>query len=249
MGIWQGDFTIELSWRAGWCWSIILGSTSETEATFGEPQIVLEIEGRQTLWGGFRTRYMLYSVYAELTVCSTRYSVYTVIGECHTWHTIYPVNAVLDDSCTWWMNYLVCAALCVGCIWNILYLVYAVLGACWIHCMLYSMHAVLDVCYPCWMLYSVYVVLGECCTRSMLYLVFAVLSVCCSCAPLVNLGWIDKERWLNFVFCDDGRVVDKKERDGDDNENNVEITRGYRNAGVRLAWLGRKTHYLPYWGW
>jgi len=36
------------------------------------------------------------------------------------------------------------------------------------------------------------------------------------------------------VFCDDGRVEDEKERDGDADENDVEDTSGYENLGVRL---------------
>jgi hypothetical protein len=34
------------------------------------------------------------------------------------------------------------------------------------------------------------------------------------------------------VFCKDGRVVDEKERDGDEDENNVEDTSGYEDSGV-----------------
>jgi hypothetical protein len=37
------------------------------------------------------------------------------------------------------------------------------------------------------------------------------------------------------VFCDDGRVVDEKEGDGDEDENDVEDTSGYEKSGVRLA--------------
>ena len=37
------------------------------------------------------------------------------------------------------------------------------------------------------------------------------------------------------MFCDDGKVVDKKERDEDEDENDVEDTRGYGQSGVRLA--------------
>jgi hypothetical protein len=36
----------------------------------------------------------------------------------------------------------------------------------------------------------------------------------------------------HFVFCKDGRVVDEKERDGDEDENNVEDTSGYEDSGV-----------------
>jgi hypothetical protein len=71
-----------------------------------------------------------------------------------------------------------------------------------------------------WMLYSVYTVLqcilyfGVCCTRCMLYSVYAVLGVCCTQCQLMIITWRDREGWLNFVFCDDDRVVDEKERDG-----------------------------------
>jgi hypothetical protein len=34
------------------------------------------------------------------------------------------------------------------------------------------------------------------------------------------------------VFCDDGRVVDEKERDRDEDENDVEDTSGYEKSGV-----------------
>jgi len=37
------------------------------------------------------------------------------------------------------------------------------------------------------------------------------------------------------VFCDDGRVEDEKERDGDEDENDVKDTSGYEKSGVRLA--------------
>ena len=37
------------------------------------------------------------------------------------------------------------------------------------------------------------------------------------------------------MFCNDGRVVDKKERDGNDGENDVENTSRYEKSGVRVA--------------
>jgi hypothetical protein len=40
------------------------------------------------------------------------------------------------------------------------------------------------------------------------------------------------------VFCDGGRVVNEKDRDGDEDENNGEDTSGYEKSGVRLASLG-----------
>jgi len=78
-----------------------------------------------------------------------------------------------------------------------------------LRCMLYSVYAVLGVCCTRCMLYSVYAVLGVCCTRCMLYSVYAALSV--------NSWWwhgeIERDE-LTLCSCDDGRVVDKKERDG-----------------------------------
>jgi len=40
------------------------------------------------------------------------------------------------------------------------------------------------------------------------------------------------------VFCDAGKVVDEKERLGDEDGNDMEDTSGYEKSGVRLAWLG-----------
>jgi hypothetical protein len=40
------------------------------------------------------------------------------------------------------------------------------------------------------------------------------------------------------VFCDDGRVVNENERNGDEDEHDVEDTSGYEKSGVRLAGLG-----------
>jgi len=48
----------------------------------------------------------------------------------------------------------------------------------------------------------------------MLYLVYAVLGVCCTLCQFMIMIWRDGEGWLNFVFCDDGRVMDDKERYG-----------------------------------
>jgi len=75
------------------------------------------------------------------------------------------------------------------------------------------------------MLYLVYAVLGVCCTRCMLYLVYAVLGVCCTWCMLDSVnaalsvnswswhGEIERDD-LTLCSCDDGRVVDEKERDG-----------------------------------
>jgi len=67
----------------------------------------------------------------------------------------------------------------------------------------------------------------------MLYLVYAVRSV-------NSWSWYgrDREGWINFVFGNDVRVVDEKERDGFDVENDVENTSGYEKPGVRPARLG-----------
>jgi len=75
--------------------------------------------------------------------------------------------------------------------------------------MLYSVYAVLGVCCTGCMLYWVYAVLGVCCTGCIL-----VLGVCCTRCQLTIMTWRDREGWLNSVFCNDGRVVDKKEKDG-----------------------------------
>jgi hypothetical protein len=37
------------------------------------------------------------------------------------------------------------------------------------------------------------------------------------------------------VFCEDGKVVDETERDGDEDENRVEDKSGYGKFGVPLA--------------
>jgi hypothetical protein len=52
------------------------------------------------------------------------------------------------------------------------------------------------------------------------------------------MPWGDREGWLKFVFCDDGRVVDDRERDGGWRCEHVEDTSGYVKSGVRLPRLG-----------
>jgi len=124
-----------------------------------------------------------------------------------------------------WMLYSEYALLRVCCTRSMLYSVYAVLGVCFTRCMLYSVYAVLGVCCTRCMLYSVHAVLGVCCTWCMRYLVYAVLGVHCSWCKLYSVyaalgvnswSWHDEIEWdyLTFNSCDDGRVVDKKERDG-----------------------------------
>jgi len=46
------------------------------------------------------------------------------------------------------------------------------------------------------------------------YSVYAVLSVHYIQCQLIIMTWRDREGSLNFVFCDDTKVVHKKERDG-----------------------------------
>jgi hypothetical protein len=80
--------------------------------------------------------------------------------------------------------------------------------------MLYSVYAVLGVCCTRSMLYSEYAVLGVCCTRCMLYSVYATHGGCyIQCYPMIMM-WRGREGWLNFVYCNDSRVVDQKEIDG-----------------------------------
>jgi len=50
-------------------------------------------------------------------------------------------------------------------------------------------------------------ILAVCCTWCML-----VVSVCCTRCQLMIMTCRDREGWLNFVFCDDSRVVEEKER-------------------------------------
>jgi hypothetical protein len=40
---------------------------------------------------------------------------------------------------------------------------------------------------------------------------------------------------LTLCSCNDGRVGDKKEGDGDENEYDMENTSGYEISGIRLA--------------
>ena len=96
--MWQGDFTFELSWRAGWggrscrhagSWSYLQGSTRNREN-----------EGKT-----YNLGWMLYSVYAVLGVGCTRcmlYSVYAVLGVCCTRCMLYSVYAALGvNSWSW----------------------------------------------------------------------------------------------------------------------------------------------------
>ena len=56
--------------------------------------------------------------------------------------------------------------------------------------------------------------LGTCCTRCILYSVYAVLGVYSTHCPLMIMTWREREGWLNFLVCNDGRVVDENQGDG-----------------------------------
>jgi len=103
-------------------------------------------------------------------------------------------------------------------------------------------------------------ILGECCTRCMLYTVYAALGVCCTRCYLMIMAWRDREGGLNFVFCDDGRVVDKKERWWMKMGMIWRIRAEMRNQGYDLPdWVWKTSYrcnysldrdsYLPYRGW
>jgi len=157
---------------------------------------------------------------------------------------LYLVNAVLSVYCAWCMLYSVYVVHGICCTRCMLYLVNSVLSVCCTRCMLYSVYAVLGVCCTRCMLYLVYAVLGVCCTRCMLYSVYAVLGVCCPWCQLVIMTWRDREGWLNFVFCNDSRVLDEKKRNGDEDENDMENTSGHEKSGVQQACLGWKDFVL-----
>jgi len=72
----------------------------------------------------------------------------------------------------------------------------------------------------------------------MLYLVYAVLGVCCTRCQLLIMAWQEREGRLNFVFCDDGRLVDKKGTVGNEGKNDVKDISEYGKSEVHLACLG-----------
>jgi len=86
-----------------------------------------------------------------------------------------------------------------------------------------------------WMLYSVYVVLGVCCTQ----------------CQLMIMAWWDREGWLNCVFCEDDRAVDKKEKAGGwrwerrgENERMWEIRGTTYLIGLGRPRIGEITHRM-----
>jgi len=78
-------------------------------------------------------------------------------------------------------------------------------------------------------------IFGVCGTQCLLYSVFAVLGVCYTRRQFMIMTWRDREGWVNFVFCDDCRVGDKKERGGGWR---WERCGGYKQPGLQLASLG-----------
>jgi len=72
----------------------------------------------------------------------------------------------------------------------------------------------------------------------MLYLVHAVLSVCYTQYQLMIMAESDREGWLNFLFYDVGRAMDKERSDGDEDENKQLDTSEYEGSGVRHTWQG-----------
>ena len=104
--------------------------------------------------------------------------------------------------------------------------------------MMYSVYAILGVCYTRCMLYSVYAILGVCYTRCRLYSVYAILGVSYSRCQLIIMAWRDRERWLNFLFSNNGWVVNEKERDGG--------LRWEWSGGYELNWeIGGMTSVKP----
>jgi len=100
MGMWQSDYTLDLSWRATWWWSILYRGIQEADAIFRGQLVIMRMKGRQTI-------------------------------------------------------------------------------------------------------------LGRCYARRIL-----VLGVYYTQCQLMIMPWRDREGWLNFVFCNDGKVVDNKQRNG-----------------------------------
>jgi len=75
--------------------------------------------------------------------------------------------------------------------------------------------------------------------RCMLYLVYATLSV-------TSWWWhgeIERDD-LTLCSCDDGRVVNKKERDEEEDMSDMDDTSGYEKSGVQLAWWGVEETWL-----
>jgi len=95
----------------------------------------------------------------------------------------------------------------------------------------------------------------------MLYSVYAVLSACYTHCQLMIMTWRDREGWLNFVFRNDSRVVDEKERYGGWSwERCGGLRGGMRKQGYNLPdsvwmtsdwcnYMPEQDPYLLYRGW
>jgi hypothetical protein len=132
-----------------------------------------------------------------------------------------------------WMLYAVYAVCGVCLTWCMLNSVYAVLGVCCMRCMLYAVYAVRGVCCTWCMRCSVYAVLGECSTRYTLYSVYALLTV--------NSWWWHRKIGRNDLTLGPGMMVEwwtRRWEMRDQDENEMEDTRGYQISVVRRSWLG-----------
>jgi hypothetical protein len=149
--------------------------------------------------------------------------------------------------------------------------VYVVLGLCSTRSMQYSVYAVLGLCSTRSIQYSVYAVLGLCSTRCMLCSLYAVLSAyCIRCMVYSAYAVLTVNSWSSHREIDRDDLTlgsammvqlwTRKREMGDEDENDVEDTRGYLKLWVRLAWLGwedlisvnwtpDQNSYLPYWWW
>jgi len=62
VGIWLGDFTFEVSWWAGQCWSSVMGGMPEAEGMLKGQLVIIRRKRRQIMFGVYCNRWMLYSV-------------------------------------------------------------------------------------------------------------------------------------------------------------------------------------------
>jgi len=78
-----------------------------------------------------------------------------------------------------------------------------------------------------------------------------ILGVSCTRCQLVIMTWRDREGWLNFVFRDDSRVVDEKEKDGGWGWEQCNYKRSWEIRGTTcLIWLGRpRIGVITRWIW
>jgi hypothetical protein len=79
------------------------GGTPQAEATSMRQLVIMRMKERQTIFGWYCTRCVLYLVYAVLSVIHGRcilYSWYAVLGVCCTRYMLYLVYAELGVCCT-----------------------------------------------------------------------------------------------------------------------------------------------------